>query len=578
MKLRRSKKRRKGMSTFKAGLIGIVLVAVVSYLAYTKFANPFASKYTIHATFANANGLQPGSLVRIAGVNVGTVTAVSQEPGCKSVSTTQNACQAADVTMNVSNQGLPIHDDATFAIRPRIFLEGNFFVDVSPGTPQAPVASNDHTFPIQQGVEPVQFDQVLTGLQGDTRQNLQALLQQYGKAVKEGGPSFNKSIQYWLPAYEYSSIVAHDALGLQPHDLSNYIAAQGQVAGALDTHPQNLENLITDFNTTANAFARENTSLEQTVAELPKTLGAAIPAFNALNAAFPPLRAFARALVPGVKSTGPMVDASLPFVTQLNDLVQPAELRGLTADLRPTVPALAKLTKDTIPLMKNEVRPAASCVANVIYPWSQLTVPDSNFNASNGFPSRKVYVEAVDYLPGLAGESRDFDANGPYIRILGTGGTLTYSLQPGMFGQALTKLDAVQPEVPPGGKRPPYKETVPCETQQPISNLATPTSGPIQQTNTSSSPASKARWAGANQNALPALAQAASASGLKLNTSDMSGGSAKSGSGSGSGSGAGSGASGTGGGQGGAAGGSGGPLSGAANDVGQAIAGVLKGS
>jgi phospholipid/cholesterol/gamma-HCH transport system substrate-binding protein len=575
MRLRRSKKRRKGMSKFTAGAIGIVLVAVFSYAAYTKFANPFAHKYTVHATFSNANGLQPGSLVRIAGVNVGTVSAVAQEPGCKSASTTQSACQAADVTMNISNQGLPIHDDATFAIRPRIFLEGNFFVDVSPGTPQAPVAPNNHTFPIQQGVEPVQFDQVLTGLQDNTRQNLQTLLQQYGKAVKEGGPSFNKSIQYWLPAYEYSSIVAHDALGIQPHDLSNYIAAQGQVAGALDTHPKNLENLITDFNTTANAFARVNTSLEQTVAQLPRTLGAAIPAFNALNAAFPPLRTLAKALIPGVKSTGPMVDASLPFVTQLNDLVQPSELRGLTADLRPTVPALAKLTLDTIPLMKNEVRPTASCVANVIYPWSQLTVPDSNFNASNGFPPRKVYVEAVDYLPGLAGESRDFDANGPYIRILGTGGTLTYSLAPGMFGQALTKLDAVQPEVPPGGKRPPYKENVPCETQPPITNLATPTSGPIQQTNTSSSAASTARFQGATQDALPALAQMASAAGLKLNTSDVSTGS---GSGSGSGGGSGSGAAGGSGSGVGGLGGSGGPLTGAAKSVGQAISGVLKGS
>ncbi|MGH2892151.1 MAG: hypothetical protein ACRDPM_02620, partial [Solirubrobacteraceae bacterium] len=472
-----------------------------------------------------------------------------------------------------TNQGLPIHDDATFAIRPRIFLEGNFFVDVSPGTPQAPVASDNHTFPIQQGVEPVQFDQVLTGLQDNTRQNLQTLLQQYGKAVKQGGPSFNKSIQYWLPAYEYSSIVAHDALGIQPHDLSNYIAAQGDVSGALDTHPQNLENLITDFNTTASAFARQNSALEQTVAQLPKTLSAATPAFNALNAAFPPLRAFARALVPGVKSTGPMVDASLPFVTQLNDLVQPSELRGLTADLRPTVPALAKLTKDTIPLMKNEVRPASSCVANVIYPWSQLTVPDDNFNASNGFPPRKVYVEAVDYLPGLAGESRDFDANGPYLRILGTGGTFTYSLQPGLFGQALTKLDAVQPQVPPGGKRPPYQETVPCESQKPITDLSTPSSGPIQQTNTGmSAAASKARWQGATQNALPALAQIAGASGLKLNASDMSGSSAQGGSGPGAG---GSGAGGSGG-SGGS--GSGGPLSGVTNSVGQAIAGVLKAS
>jgi phospholipid/cholesterol/gamma-HCH transport system substrate-binding protein len=576
MRLRKGKKKRRdGMSKFTAGLIGIVLVVVLSYLAYTKFANPFAHKYTIHATFANANGLQPGSLVRIAGVNVGTVTAVGTEPGCKSASTTQSACQAADVTMNISNQGLPIHDDATFAIRPRIFLEGNFFVDVSPGTPQARVASNNHTFPIQQGVEPVQFDQVLTGLQANTRQNLQTLLQQYGKAVKQGGPSFNKSVQYWLPAYEYSSIVAHDALGIQPHDLSNYIAAQGQVAGALDTHPQNLENLITDFNTTANAFARENTALEQTVEQLPRTLSAAMPAFDALNAAFPPLRTLARALIPGVKSTGPMVDASLPFVTQLNDLVQPSELRGLTADLRPTVPALAKLTKDTIPLMRNEVRPTASCVVNVIYPWSQLTVPDDNFNASNGFPARKVYVEAVDYLPGLAGESRDFDANGPYIRILGTGGSLTYSLQPGLFGQSLTKLDAVQPEVPPGGKRPPYEENVPCESQQPITNLSTPTSGPIQQTGTSSSPAAKARWQGATQNAVPALAEIAHASGLKLNTADMSGG-AKSGA---AGSGSGSGSSGSGSGSGGSgSGGAGGALSGTANSVGQAIAGVLNGS
>ena len=80
--------------------------------------------------------------------------------------------------------------------------------------------------------------------------------------------------------------------------------------------------------------------------------------------------------------------------------------------------------------MRDGVRPASSCLANVVYPWSQLTLPDPNFNASNGFPPRKVYVEAVDYLPGLAGESRNFDANGAYIRVLLTGGPLTYSLQP----------------------------------------------------------------------------------------------------------------------------------------------------
>src|ERR1700753_4408753 len=101
MRLRRSKKRRKGMSKFWAGLIGIVRIVIFSYAAYTKFANPFAHKYTVHATFANANGLQPGSLVRIAGVNVGTVTGVSTEPGCKSATTSESACPAADVTMHI---------------------------------------------------------------------------------------------------------------------------------------------------------------------------------------------------------------------------------------------------------------------------------------------------------------------------------------------------------------------------------------------------------------------------------------------------------------------------------------------
>ena len=518
---RRKPPSRRGISTFKAGLIGIVLIVAFSYAVYTKFANPFARPFTIHAIFSSANGLQSGSLVRIAGVDVGKVTGVSLEPGCHSAYDDAAACRAADVTMQIDGNGLPLHRDATFAIRPRIFLEGNFFVDLSPGTPSAPIAPDGNTFPIQQGVEPVQLDQVLTGLDANTRKNLQTLIQQYGKAVRLGGPAYNRSIQFWLPAYKYTSLVAHDALGIKPNDLSNYIAAQGTVAGALNANPEDLRNLITDFNTTANAFAREQTALRNTVIELPRTLSAAIPAFNALNAAFPPLRELAVALLPGVKSAGPTIDATLPFITQLRLLVQPSELLGLTADLRPTIPALARLANETIPLMRNEVRPASSCLANVIFPWSQLTVPDSHFNASNGFPPRKVFVEAVDYLPGLAGESRNFDANGPYIRVLGAGGTLTYSLQPGLFGQSLAPLDAVQPQLPPGGRRPPYKPNVPCETQAAINNLFAPTSGPIHQVGGGSPlPAigtlPLARRKAVIDNALGVVTSAARRAGLKL--------------------------------------------------------------
>jgi phospholipid/cholesterol/gamma-HCH transport system substrate-binding protein len=536
----RKRVRRDGLSPFKAGMIALIAIVVFTYLGFTKFANPFASPYTVHAIFSNANGLLPDSLVRIAGINVGKVESVGPVPGCKlggtpqkTVAGTSSQCSAADVTMTIDNNGLPLHKDATFAIRPRIFLEGNFFIDVSPGTPEAPVAPDSYTFPIQQGTEPVQFDQVLTSLQTNTRQNLQTLLQQFGTALKQGGPSYNASIKYWLPAYEYSAIVAHDALGIDPHDLSNAINDQGTVSGAINTHPQTLQNLITNFNTTADAFARENVSLENAVAELPKTLQAAIPAFNALNSAFcsgaqkpdcapGPLPQLAKALIPGVKSTGPMIDASLPFITQLRYLVSPSELRGLTADLSGTVPALSNLTRASIPLMANGVRPLSSCVSNVVIPWSKLTINDPNFNASNGFPARPVYVEGVDYLPGLAGESRNFDANGPYIRILGTGGTLTYSLQPGLFGQALAPLQGEQPQPPPGEHSPPLEPTVPCETQQAITDLSTPTGGPPQQASSSlSAPGAALRWDSAAAAAIPQVRRLAATSGLGLGTAAM---------------------------------------------------------
>ena len=172
--------------------------------------------------------------------------------------------------------------------------------------------------------------------------------------------------------------------------------------------------------------------------------------------------------------------------------------------------------------MKNGVRPSSSCVANIIYPWSQLTLNDPHFNASNGFPPHPVYVEAVDFLPGLAGESRDFDANGPYIRILGTGGTLTYSLQPGLFGQALAPLQGEEPQPPPGQHSPPLESGVPCETQAPITDLSAATGGPPSQMSSSlAAPGASLRWTSAATAALGQIQQLAAQDGLKLGTASM---------------------------------------------------------
>ena len=68
-------------------------------------------------------------------------------------------------------------------IRPRIFLEGNWFVELQPGSPSAPTFSSGATIPITQTSNPVQLDQVLDALNSDTRANLQKFLVGYGYAL-----------------------------------------------------------------------------------------------------------------------------------------------------------------------------------------------------------------------------------------------------------------------------------------------------------------------------------------------------------------------------------------------------------
>ncbi len=445
--------RSRGPSHLVAGLIALVVISIGIYFGFTK-ANPFAHPFLLKAVFPTSNTLRKASPVRIAGVNVGKVMKIAHVPGGR---------EGSVVTMQIDPRGLPIHSDATVRVRPRIFLEGNLFVELQPGSPSAPTVRSGHTLPIQQASSYVQLDQILGALKSDTRHNLQLLLAEYGKAVKQGGRGYNRSIDYWKAAYESSSIVNEAALGVESHDLSSYVRDSGLVAGALDRNPEQLKGLLTDFNTTAGALARRQGSLAAAVAELPRTLRTAQPALAALNGAFPPVRALASALRPGVRSTGPMIDASLPFIAQARGLVSAPELRGLVADLRPTVPSLASLQSRSVPLSR-QVRLASSCQNDVILPWTHDTVPDQ----APGLQAREnVYEESTKSLPGLGGESRSGDANGIFFRTLVGGGSNLYDFGNGNVATTLFPVLGVEPPLPQGpNARPPIRPNVPCETQQ----------------------------------------------------------------------------------------------------------------
>ena len=460
---RRSKRKGGGMSPFKAGAITAAIIAVAVVVIFGKI-NPLYQPYEFKATFASANNLQVNSPVRIAGVEVGKVTKVEPIP---------EGNGAAQVTMAVEEVGLPIHKDAQLKIRPRIFLEGNFFVDITPGTPGTENLEEGGTIPVNQTDTPVQFGEVLTALQSDTREDLKTFLREYAKnglgnggrpGAKTGADYYNESLDDSPGALRNVSIANDATLGQRPGDLYRVIRSQQRVARALSRNPETLQDLITNFNVTARALSSDQEALRATIPALRDVVVRGRPALAELDAALPTVRAFARDALPGVRSSAPTLREARPFIGQLRQLVSERELQGLTRDLRPTIPALARVNRNTIPLL-NETRALSACQNEVLVPFANTQIPDPDFPANSGQTFAK---QAPRGLVGLSGESRLFDANSPLFHIaFGTGATTVVMGDRGedFFAQAPEPPAGVRPIRP--NDRPRMRPDVPCETQEP---------------------------------------------------------------------------------------------------------------
>jgi phospholipid/cholesterol/gamma-HCH transport system substrate-binding protein len=486
-------------SSVTAGLITLVVVVVATYFGFTKSV-PFRDHFEVRAAFRTANDIKRGSPVRIAGVKVGEVTKVEGVGGGT----------GALLTMRIDDRTIPIREDARIKIRPRIFLEGNYFVDVFPGTPGARTLKKGETVPVQQTATPVQFGQVLTALQSDTRRDLQVVLDEYGRGLSgKGGRGYNRSIQYWEPAYRDSAIVNQATLGLLEHDLSGYIKGAGAVAAALDADPEALKSLITDFATTAGALAVESDNLSATIAELPRTLAAGRRALASLNAAFPPFRRFVAAMRPAARSARPALDAALPFITQARRLVSRPELRGLVADLRRVVPDLVELNEGGVGLQR-QVRALSSCQNLVVLPWTSARIPDERFPATG-----PIFEEAPKSLPGLAGESRSFDANGQYVRSLAATANFSFATGDGRRFFLTEPLQGIQPPKALDG-RPPLMPSVPCETQQPPDLRTRVQAPPAMQAVNHNSPAARALYAKSRRHLLAMIEEQARRLGVPI--------------------------------------------------------------
>jgi phospholipid/cholesterol/gamma-HCH transport system substrate-binding protein len=462
--------RRRGsrISDLAAGVIGAILILFVCYLVFGGSLPFGGSPYVLRAVFTTETQLHIPSEVRIAGVKAGEIVSVQRIRG---------SSQAALVTMDLDRNALPIHADATINIRPRIFLEGNFYADLNPGSPSAPALRSGSTLPAAQTSGPVQLDRVLADLNSNSRANLQTLLQGLGLALNTagasitnagqdpsvqgltGGQALNLSLKYSAAAFRASAIVNAALLGTQPHDLSGAVRGQELVLSALAASGQQLPSLIDNFNATLAALASRQAQLSATIAALPPWLQATDQALGPLNASFLPTQRFARALIPGIDELDQTIGLGIPWLKQATALMSQSELGGLLNYLTPAV----QNTSQTLTATKTLLQASdlfAQCFSHNIVPTGNEVIQDPP--NSTGIP---VYQEFFQSAVGLAGAAQNFDGNGRYIRASAGGGSELVGTSPvrgagPLYGNAVLPPLGTRPAWP--GQAPALNRNVAC--------------------------------------------------------------------------------------------------------------------
>ncbi|HWD05778.1 MAG TPA: MlaD family protein [Amycolatopsis sp.] len=385
-------------------LLSVVVVAAVG-LGWSVLGAEAAGHHepqTVVAQFADASPLLVGNDVKVDGVAVGTVTAMSVVDG------------HAAVTFTVDERALPLHVDATAAVRP-VSLLGERFLDLGRGTPAAPVLRPGGVIPLAHTTQNTDLDQVLNVFDQNTGDALAALVTMLGQGMQGNGTHVADTIKALAPAMTDASGLAK-VLNEQNTTLNQLVDNVEPVAQSLARdNGQTLDSLVESTHNLLATTAGKQQQVQQTLAQLPATLaqarstlsqlagtaGAATPVLADIRPVTGNLQAISDEITRFTESADPALTHAQPVLDKAQALLDAA--RPVTQELLKASPPLradaAALKPVTAELANN-----IGDVMNFVRGWALST------NGSDGLSHyfRALFVVdpriATGLLPSLAGQ------------------------------------------------------------------------------------------------------------------------------------------------------------------------------
>lgn len=315
-------------------ILGLAIIAAVVggyILVQQRFPVPGVERYTVSAEFSSAQAVTPGQgqKVTVAGVGVGEVSNVKLVDG------------RAVVQLTIERRELDwVGRDARLLLRPATALQDQS-VDLDPGTKAAGILGEDEVLSVARSTPNVNVDEVLQGLDGDTREYLQLLLNAGAAGLKGRSAQLRSFFKAATPVLAQTRAVT-TTLAARRTQLARLVHNLDTLSGSVATRSGELQKLVSAGNATFAALADEDDALKRSLELLPGTLGAA-------DRALARVQPLARQVVPAL---GALTPATKLLPATLRDV------GSFSAAARPVVGQLRGLTREAQPLAR-DLRPAA---------------------------------------------------------------------------------------------------------------------------------------------------------------------------------------------------------------------------
>jgi phospholipid/cholesterol/gamma-HCH transport system substrate-binding protein len=322
------------------GVIALIAVLVGGYiLSNQRFYLPawvpiIGSDFVdYNAQFSTAQAVTPGQgqTVIVAGVTIGEIGGVTLKDG------------TAIVQMKIRKKYAHIYKDATALLRPKTGLN-DMVIEMNPGSPSAGEIPAGGTLPVARTLPNVNPDEILAGLDADTRAYLQLLINGGGQGLNGNSKELSATLKRFDPAAVYLAQIG-EQMGRRQAYIKRGIHNFSLVAQELGARDTQLARWVRSSNDVFKVFADQQSNLRATLALLPGALDATNQAVLASDQMTSQMGPALKKLEPTAIGTAASLKSLQAFAKATTPVIAD-ELRPFTAEAGPTIAALKPAAAD----------------------------------------------------------------------------------------------------------------------------------------------------------------------------------------------------------------------------------------